>query len=168
MSNFFFSLVIIVGLSATGFAKQAPQFQAELIDGKRSSLKQNLKPGRALLVSFWATWCTPCLQELKEVSTRLRENPELPIDLLTINVDTAETSSDVAPTLRLHGFKFPVALDPKHEIFSKYQGSKSLPFTALVDSNGEILKTFSGYDEKMFDEVRNELNLDKNTAENKV
>lgn len=50
-------------------AKQAPQFQGETLDGKRVSLKQSLRPGRSLILCFWASWCTPCLQELKEVST---------------------------------------------------------------------------------------------------
>lgn len=165
MSRFLQVTIILAGLGSACFAKQAPQFQAEFLDGKRTSLKQTLQPGRALIMCFWASWCTPCLQELKEISTHLKENPSLPLDLLAINVDTADTSSDVAPTLKLYGFKFPVVVDPKHEIFSKYQGSKSLPFSALLSSKGELLKTFSGYDEKMFDEVKKELHLDKNSSE---
>ncbi len=143
--------------SASSFAKPAPQFQAELLGGKRTSLKQNLKSGRSLILCFWATWCVPCLQELKEVSSRIKENPSLPLDMLSINVDTSETASDVGPTMKLQGFTFPVVLDPKHDIFSKYQAAKSLPFSALVSPSGEIEKTFSGYDEKMFDEIKKHL-----------
>jgi len=165
MSKLGIFVFILTSVGSLSFGKTAPQFQAEFLDGKRSSLKQTLQPGRALILCFWASWCTPCLQELKEISTRLNENPDLPIDMLAVNVDTTETSSDVAPTMRLYGFKFPVVMDPKHEIFSKYQGSKSLPFSTLISSKGEILKTFSGYDEKMFDEVKKELNLEKKPAE---
>jgi len=138
-------------------AKPAPQFQAEMLDGSRTSLKQNVRPGRSLILCFWASWCTPCLQELKEITTRLKQEPNLPLDMLAINVDTSQTASDVGPTLKLYGFDFPVVMDPKHEIFSKYQGSKSLPFSALIDSKGEIAKTFSGFDEQMFEEVKQHL-----------
>lgn len=142
---------------AQSFAKPAPQFQAELLGGKRISLKQSLKPGRSLILCFWATWCAPCLQELKEVSSRIKENPSLPLDMLAINVDTSETASDVGPTMKLQGFSFPVVLDPKHDIFSKYQAAKSLPFSALVGPTGQIEKTFSGYDEQMFEEIKKHL-----------
>lgn len=138
-------------------AKPAPQFQGEMLDGKRTSLKQSLRPGRSLILCFWASWCTPCLQELKEVSNRIKQDPSLPLDMLAINVDTSETASDVGPTLKLHGFDFPVVMDPKHEIFSKYQGAKSLPFSALIQSNGEIATTFSGFDEQMFEEIKKHL-----------
>jgi peroxiredoxin len=138
-------------------AKPAPQFQGETLDGKRVSLKQSLRPGRSLILCFWASWCTPCLQELKEVSTRLKNDPSLPLDMLAINVDTSETASDVGPTLKLYGFDFPVVMDQKHTIFSKYQGAKSLPFSALISPEGEISKTFSGFDEQMFEEVKKHL-----------
>jgi peroxiredoxin len=110
-----------------------------------------------LILCFWASWCTPCLQELKEVSTRLKNDPSLPLDMLAINVDTSETASDVGPTLKLYGFDFPVVMDQKHTIFSKYQGAKSLPFSALISPEGEISKTFSGFDEQMFEEVKKHL-----------
>lgn len=151
--------------SFQAFSKTAPQFQGELLDGKRVSLKQSLKPGRALVLCFWASWCTPCLQELKEVTARLKKEPQLPIDLLAINVDTSETASDVSPTMRLYGFEFPTVVDPKHEIFSKYQGSKSLPFSAVINPQAEIAKTFSGYQEDMFDEIKKVLGLEIKSSE---
>ncbi|NBX93185.1 MAG: TlpA family protein disulfide reductase [Proteobacteria bacterium] len=151
-----------------GWAKPAPPFQAELLGGRRISLKQSLKPGRGLILCFWATWCAPCLQELKEVSTRLKNDPTLPLDMLAVNVDTAETASDVGPTLKLYGFDFPVAMDPRHEIFSKYQSSKSLPFSALVNNRGEISKTFSGFHEQMMDEIKKELSPERSAIENKI
>lgn len=77
--------------------------------------------------------------------------------MLAINVDTSETASDVGPTLKLYGFDFPVVMDQKHTIFSKYQGAKSLPFSALISPEGEISKTFSGFDEQMFEEVKKHL-----------
>src|SRR5262249_18836109 len=99
--------------SFAGAAKLAPSFSADLMGGNKVSLKESLKPGRLLLVSFWATWCTPCIEELRTVSEKLKADPNLPLDILTINVDTSETSSDVKPTLKLYSFKFPVILDPK-------------------------------------------------------
>lgn len=157
MSNHKFFALVLVLVTSLSLGKTAPGFRAELLDGKRTSLEQNLKNGRSLMVCFWASWCVPCLQELKEITTRLKEEPHLPLDILAINVDTSETASDIGPTLKLYGFDFPVVLDPKHEIFSKYQASKSLPFSTLINDKREMVKTFSGFDEKMFDEVKKNL-----------
>lgn len=141
-------------ISQSLFAAVAPQFQGDLLSGGRSSLKQNLKQDRVLLLCFWATWCTPCMQELKNVTEKLKSNPELPLDVLTINVDTSETSSDVKPTMKLYQFDVPVILDPKHEIFTKYQEAKTLPYSVLIQSNGSIAKTYSGYNEELFNEAK--------------
>lgn len=141
-------------LSQISFAAVAPQFQGDLLQGGRTSLKQSLKQDRVLLLCFWATWCTPCMQELKSISEKLKQDPTLPLDVLTVNVDTSETSSDVKPTMKLYQFDVPVILDPKHEIFTKYQEAKTLPYSVLIQSNGAIAKTYSGYNEELFNEAK--------------
>lgn len=146
--------ILMAGVLAVASAREAPNFRGETTTGDRVSLKESLKPGRALLVCFWATWCTPCMEELRTVSQKLRADPSLPLDVLAINVDTAETSSDVKPTVRMMGFPFPVVLDPRHEIFSRYQDAKTLPYSVLVTPTGEIAQVFNGYDDKMIEKAR--------------
>lgn len=147
-------LIGILFSSQAVFSAVAPQFQGDLLIGGRSSLKQNLKQDRVLLLCFWATWCTPCMQELKSVTEKLKTNPEVPLDVLTVNVDTSETSSDVKPTMKLYQFDVPVILDPKHEIFTKYQEAKTLPYSVLIQADGTIAKTYSGYNEELFNEAK--------------
>lgn len=150
------ALFLIFSLSSLSFAKIAPGFQGELLGGGRVSLSEELAKdnSKALLLCFWASWCAPCMQELKQVTEKLKNDPSLPLRVLTVNVDTAETQSDVKPTLKLYQFKVPVISDQKHEIFSKYQDAKTLPFSVLIKPNGEIAETFSGFHEEMFAKVR--------------
>lgn len=147
-------LILTLTLSSLSLAKVAPSFQGEAMGGGKVTLKDKLKKDRVLLLSFWATWCTPCLEELNQVSTKMKAEPQLPLDLLTVNVDTSETASDVKPTLKLHKFEMPVVLDPKHEIFAKYHDAKSLPFSVLIGANGNIEATFNGYHEDMFAKIK--------------
>lgn len=147
------AILISVLFAVMAIAKPAPLFSGEKLGGGKLSLKESLKPGRYTLLSFWATWCTGCIEELRTVSKMLKTQPALPLDLLTVNVDLAETSSDVKPTMKLFSFSFPVVKDPKHEIFSKYQLDKSLPFSTLISPDGEMLKSFQGYSETLFQEV---------------
>ena len=143
---------------------QAPSFEGKLLNGNRIRLHSQLTPGRALLISFWATWCSPCLEELRLITETLRTTSDLPLDFLTINVDASETSSDILPTLKLYHFSFPVILDPKQEIFSKYNRNKALPFSVLIDPDGKILETYNGFHADMMANLRQKLLLSPRVA----
>lgn len=149
--------IVVLLVGACAFGKIAPSFQAQTVDGKRIQLKEMLKPDRGLLLSFWATWCAPCLEELGHVTDALKKDPAMKLDVLAVNVDTSETASDVKPTIKLYKFEVPIALDPKHEIFSKYQSAKTLPFSVLLSPTGEILETFNGYNEGMIPMIQKKL-----------
>ena len=136
--------------SSVALAQVAPSFHGDLVGGGSTSLRDELKPHRALLLCFWASWCIPCMEEMKIVNEKIKADTTLPLDILSVNVDTSETSVDVRPAMRLNKISVPVILDPQHEIFSKYHEDKSLPFSVLINSRGQILHSFNGYHEKMF------------------
>jgi cytochrome c biogenesis protein CcmG/thiol:disulfide interchange protein DsbE len=148
-----FVILVTLGLCRVAPARTAPRFRADLIDGQTISLTDYLKPKRLLLLSFWASWCTPCLEELKMLSAGLK-TADLPLDVLTVNVDTSETRSDVKPAIAMNHLIFPVILDPKHEIFSAYRADKSLPYSVVIDGSGTIVETFNGYSESMISQLR--------------
>ncbi len=54
-----------------------------------------LRSGRTLLVNLWATWCLPCLKELKEFSSHAQELSAAGIDLLLLNVDSLSLGDGV-------------------------------------------------------------------------
>jgi len=141
-------------LSAVAHAKLAPGFKLDTVQGKRVNLHAELKKGRVLLVCFWATWCQPCMEELRHLDRKLKAEPGIALDVLAVNVDTAETSSDVKSVVRQNGFAFPVALDPRHEVFAHYNEGRLLPYSVLVHASGEIAETFNGYDPLFFDKVK--------------
>jgi thiol-disulfide isomerase/thioredoxin len=147
--------VLLLTLPLSLSAKNAPSFKnAPLFSGgKNVSLEELLKPDRVLLLSFWATWCLPCLSELTEVTKKLKENPGLPIDLVTVNTDR-EDRSEIPATLRTYGFNFPVILDPTGDIFGKYQKVPTLPFSVLILPNKTIEAEFNGYHESMFEKIQ--------------
>lgn len=147
------TLLTALVLCSVTFGGSAPSFRGELLTGGKTSLDQIVKPNRLVLLSFWATWCIPCIQELKEVTTKLAAEPSLPIDLVTVNIDR-EDRSEVPALMKQLGFSFPVVMDPTSEIFGKYQKAGTPPFTVLISPKKEILHTFSGYHDTMFSTVK--------------
>jgi peroxiredoxin len=147
-------LIFVFGVTFSAHAQVAPLFRGDTLDGETIALESMLKPKRVLLLSFWASWCEPCLEELKSVSRALKADPNIAVEVLTVNVDTTETRSDVKPAVKLNEFQFPVILDPKHEIFSSYRADKSLPFSVVIDPKGKILQTFNGFSETMLPRLK--------------
>lgn len=148
------TLLVLGILSSLASAKTAPSFKnVDTLAGGKASLDTVVKKDRLVLLSFWATWCLPCLQELTSVTEKLKKDPSIPLDLVTVNVDR-EDRSEVPVTMRQLGFSFPVILDPTNEIFGRYQKAATLPYSVLINPQKEIEAEFSGYHESMFDKIQ--------------
>ena len=149
------SLILLAALLAVNAsAASAPDFRERTLEGKPLAMRDQLKPGRALLLTFWATWCGPCLEELRSVSDQLAKDASFPLDVISVNVDAPDTASDVRSVAKLNGLKFPIVMDTKQEIFGRYHPQKTLPFSVLIDERGSVVTTFSGYQETMFSTIR--------------
>ncbi len=147
--------ILAAGLLSQGaMALSAPDFRERTLEGKQLNLREQLKPGRVLLLTFWATWCGPCLDELRTVTAQLAKETTLPLDVISVNVDAPDTQADVRPVAKLNGLKFPIVMDAKQEIFGRYHPQKTLPFSVLIDERGAVVTTFSGYQESMFATIR--------------
>ncbi|MBI4405010.1 MAG: TlpA family protein disulfide reductase [Deltaproteobacteria bacterium] len=149
-----FALLLI---STVAVAGKAPLFNGDLLGGGRLSLKKTFEKQKGVLVCFWASWCTPCLEELKNLTDAFKSSQKPDFDVITVNVDTPDTSSDVNPTVRFYGFSFPVVLDPKQDIFAKYHQERTLPFSVLLSQTGDILQTFTGHQDDFISQIQNAL-----------
>lgn len=95
--------------------------------------------GRPLLLNFWATWCTPCVEELPMLDAFYRERSAAGWQVLGLAVD------QVAPVnsfLRRYPVHFPVAMAGMAGVaLSKSLGNISggLPFSVVLGSDGSVL-----------------------------
>ena len=65
------------------------------LDGQADTIRP--RPGRALLVNLWASWCLPCLGELQDFTERQQEIREAGLDVLAITVDGISVDHDTTP-----------------------------------------------------------------------
>jgi thiol-disulfide isomerase/thioredoxin len=127
------------------------------LSGKPQALAQ--WKGKALLVNFWATWCAPCVQEMPELSALANEEAAngatKRFNVIGVGIDSPSAMSEFATK---HNIKYPLYVGGMGGTeLSRGFGNPSggLPFTVLIDANGQVKKTYLG--KLKFDELKADL-----------
>ncbi|MFQ5945374.1 MAG: peroxiredoxin family protein [Anaerolineae bacterium] len=113
---------------------KAPQFSGRTPDGQKVSLS-GLR-GRVILLSFWATWCPPCRQEMPLFEQLHRDFGKEGLTVLGVNV--REDVSAIRSYARELDLTFPLVLDPTGAIGALY-GVIGLPSTFLIARDGRAV-----------------------------
>jgi thiol-disulfide isomerase/thioredoxin len=98
---------------------------------------------KALIVNFWATWCTPCVDEMPELSA-LQTEIEPKIQILGIGIDSA---SNIAEFSSKYKISYPLYVAGVNGTdLSRQLGNQAggLPFTVLIGRDGQVKKTYLG------------------------
>lgn len=157
-----FSLLILFLVASltqgSEIKSKAFNFSAEDLDGNKIELKTALING-PVLISFWATSCKPCIQELSQVQKFYAEYKKKGLGVLAIDVDGPRSISAVKPKVKGLKWEFPVLMDTNKDIYRKYQ-VLGIPHTVIVDRSGDIRYTHTTYragDEKLIQKKIDEL-----------
>ena len=120
----------------------APDFTLEVTDGSTVTLSE--LRGKVVLLSFWATWCPYCLDELTDIQARLLDRFD-GAEFAFVAVSKGDTPEKIAATCAQKGFTFPSAMDRDSKVFESY-AKKGLPHTYLIDREGKVVTVWLGYD----------------------
>jgi peroxiredoxin len=92
--------------------------------------------GQAVLINFWAVWCTFCRVELPEMQAVYDAYRDRGFVILA--VDVMDAAADVQEYVTEMGLTFPILLDPEAELTRSYR-VRGLPTSYFVDQNGVII-----------------------------
>jgi thiol-disulfide isomerase/thioredoxin len=96
--------------------------------------------GQVVLVSFGATWCQPCKEELKALEQLKKEYKDRPVKFVWISIESEEDVSDgdlrsYAKQLKI---SFPVLRDPDKRTFARFSQRLRLPTILFIGRDGRL------------------------------
>ncbi len=124
-----------IGIQPIKGDTKAPNFYLEDLKGKKLELK-NFK-GKVVFLNFWATWCSPCKEELPSMEALYQQFKEKNFVFIAISVDY-EGRKPVKEFIEKHRYTIPVLLDLKCEILDLYN-VKGIPTTFVIDKKGRMI-----------------------------
>lgn len=129
---------------------ETQNFALENINGDIVELSELIGDG-PIILSFWATWCKPCKEELKEYNKLFNEYEDYGLNVLAISIDNEKSISKVKPFVKTNNYNFPVLLDPNSEVARMYY-AQMVPYSLIIDKSGKVVYTHLGY--KKGDEIK--------------
>lgn len=138
--------------------KKVPSVKLEDLDGNLVNSGEITNDGNPIVISFWATWCKPCIQELDVISESYDDLvEETGVKLIAVSIDDERNKSKVRPQVDSKGWDYEVWLDCNSEL-KRAMGVGIPPQTFLIDGSGNIVYSHTGYvvgdEEKLYEEIR--------------
>lgn len=144
MKNLLIALFLLIEITAYS-QKKMPNISLSDIDDKKTSITSDfMEKDKIYIFSFWATWCTPCINELDEMNDLQEEwKKTLPIEIIAIATDDSRTQKRIKPLVNGKGWEYTILLDSNQEL-KRALGIVNIPYTVVV-KNGTIMHIQNGY-----------------------
>lgn len=118
-------------------SSEAPDVTLNLVDGTQKQLSESR--GHVVILSFWATWCPYCIEEMPDIQ-KITEDYE---GVEAILVNCGEDAQTVEDFMAENSYSFTWALDEDYAVQSAYPTS-GIPYTLVIDAEGNVVQAFSG------------------------
>ena len=113
----------------------APNFDVATLDGRRVKLSDYR--GKAVLLNFWATWCSPCKVEMPWFVDLQKKYGNDGLVILGVAMDDSEASK-IAEFANEMGVNYPVLLGTD-KVSEDYGNVEFLPTSFYIDREGKIV-----------------------------
>ena len=139
-------MMAMMVVAAVALHAQVPNVQLKNINGKTvqtASIANN--GGKPVIISFWATWCKPCLRELKAIHEVYADwQDETGVKMYIVSIDQAQDANKVKPLVDGFGWEYEVLLDPNGD-FKRAMNVQNVPHVFVINGKGKIVYNHAGY-----------------------
>jgi len=135
-------------------ASHSPDFSLRDLDNTKVTLSDLYGEG-PILVSLWALWCRPCLEELPHLDALYRKYKDRGLRVLAVSQDSPRSQNKIKTFIKSRRYDFQVLRDPNGDLTRKFK-TKVTPYTLILDSQGRIVHSRTGHrkgQEKELEEI---------------
>jgi len=129
-------------LFTAAYAKRVPNLELKDLTGHTQKL-DSLR-GSIAVISFWATWCVPCREELPRFSKLKEEYAGKGIRFLAISVDEPKDRAKIEPFLHQQNITLDVWVGGSSDSLDRVGLGNVVPGTLVIDKDGEIVGRIMG------------------------
>ena len=134
-------------LSAIQLHAQLPNVRLQDVNGNTVQTGEISNDDKPIIISFWATWCKPCLRELKAIHEVYPDwQDETGVKMIIVSIDQAQDANKVKPLVDGFGWEYEVLLDPNGD-FKRAMNVQNVPHVFVLDGKGKIVYNHAGYTE---------------------
>ena len=123
-------------------AKRLPDPVFKTLDGQ--SHKLSTLRGHIVVVNFWATWCSPCQEELPRLSKIAATYSGKPIDFVFISIDDPKDRPKIPATLAKLHVDFTTWIGADTDTLSSFGLGNIVPGTIVLDETGQPVARVMG------------------------
>jgi cytochrome c-type biogenesis protein len=135
-------LLSLIGGGAAFAAAPAPDFTATTLDGSGEVAVADLR-GDVVLLNTWATWCTPCREEMPLLQSLADEFGGEGLQVVGVSIDRAGSEQRIREFADETGVTFQIWRDPENR-FARTFRTSGVPETLLIGRDGSVLYTWKG------------------------
>ena len=147
-----FLLLLFIAFSFSTYAQDVPDATIVDINGKKVNFKDIVNSDKPVIISFWATWCVPCINELDAISEVYPDwQEETGVKLIAISIDNERTARRMKPLVNGKGWDYEIYRDFNEELKRAFNIA-SVPYMIII-INGKIVHTRTGYTPGSEDEI---------------
>jgi thiol-disulfide isomerase/thioredoxin len=140
-------------LAAPAVGEVPPAVVGTDADGQDVVLKNYA--GKAVVLSFWGSWCPQCLKELPVLEGIQGSAGKAQLQVIAVNTEKRDVYRKLARHLSSLTLLQAHDAGPAQAAY----GVKGLPHLLIIGRDGRVLKIYRGYDEKSLDKILADINL---------
>lgn len=122
-----------------------PNVQVKDLDGKLINVNSFSNEGKPVIISFWATWCKPCISELEAIADEYEDwRKTSGVKIIAVSVDDARTSAGIKSLVSSRGWTYEIYNDYNKDLY-RALGIANVPYTLVLNGDGKIVERHAGY-----------------------